>query len=204
MLEHRQEHRNSPKDDAPIALENLRPTWPVILLRGLPASAGSLPRFQADSLAGSARDEMKPAVVTSNTYADLQDFYGSDGTGTRDLRRDRPGRVRRSSPTSRSERAHLLGFFASRSDLARMAPSIGRRSFGPRAGHETLSVPTTRSRLLRVKRDPGSRWKESRNCAVPAGPTGRAGPAERPARERRSTRSAPYLEHTEAGEIDQP
>jgi hypothetical protein len=26
----------------------------------------------------------------SNTYADFQDFYGSDGTRTRDLRRDRP------------------------------------------------------------------------------------------------------------------
>jgi hypothetical protein len=25
----------------------------------------------------------------SNTYADLQDFYGSDGTRTRDFRRDR-------------------------------------------------------------------------------------------------------------------
>jgi hypothetical protein len=50
--------------------------------RGLPATAGSLRRFQPDSRAGSARDEKKPAVVMSNTYADLQDFYGSDGTRT--------------------------------------------------------------------------------------------------------------------------
>src|SRR5438093_2407867 len=63
---------------------------PVILLRGLPATAGFFRRFQADSRAGSARGEKKPAVVMSNTYANLQDFYGSDGTRTRDLRGDRP------------------------------------------------------------------------------------------------------------------
>jgi len=42
-----------------------------------PARCGD---FQADSRAGSARDEKKPAVVMSNTSTDLQDFYGSDGT----------------------------------------------------------------------------------------------------------------------------
>ena len=46
--------------------------------------------FSADSRAGSARDGKKPAVVMSNTFIDLQGFYGSDGTRTRDLRRDRP------------------------------------------------------------------------------------------------------------------
>jgi hypothetical protein len=74
--------------------EDLRLVRPVVLLRGLPATAGSLRRFQADSRAGSTRDEKKPAVVMLNTYADLQDFYGSDGTRTRDLRRDRPVRAR--------------------------------------------------------------------------------------------------------------
>jgi hypothetical protein len=72
------------------ARKDLRLSRPVILLRGLPAPAGSVRRFQADSRAGSARDEKKPAVVMSNTSTDLQDFYGSDGTRTRDLRRDRP------------------------------------------------------------------------------------------------------------------
>src|SRR5204863_7350667 len=72
---------------------DLRPPQPVILFRGLPASVGSLRRFQADSRAGSTRDEKKPAVVMSNTCTDLQDFDGSDGTRTRDLRRDRPGQV---------------------------------------------------------------------------------------------------------------
>ncbi len=69
---------------------DLRLPRPVILLRGFPAIGGSLRRFQADSRAGSARDEKKPAVVMSITSTDLQDFYGSDGTRTRDLRRDRP------------------------------------------------------------------------------------------------------------------
>jgi hypothetical protein len=32
----------------------------------------------------------EPAVDMSNTSINLQDFYGSDGTRTRDLRRDRP------------------------------------------------------------------------------------------------------------------
>jgi hypothetical protein len=66
-----------------------RLSWPVILFRGLAARSGSLRRFQADSRAGSARDEKKPAVDMSNTSTDLQGFYGSDGTRTRDLRRDR-------------------------------------------------------------------------------------------------------------------
>src|SRR6266536_1668969 len=80
------------------APEDLRLVRPVILLRGLPATAGSLRRFQADSHAGSARDEKKPAVVMSNTYADLQHFYGSDGTRTRDLRRDRRRKSKHDPP----------------------------------------------------------------------------------------------------------
>ena len=47
-------------------LEDLRPTWPVVLLRGLPATAGSLRGFEGDSPAGSARDEKKPAVDCAN------------------------------------------------------------------------------------------------------------------------------------------
>src|SRR5204862_7711016 len=68
--------------------EDLRLPRPVILLRGFPATVGFSRCFQADSRAGSARDEKKPAVVMSKTYTALQDFYGSDGTRTRDLRRD--------------------------------------------------------------------------------------------------------------------
>src|SRR6266480_490647 len=36
-----------------------------------------LRRFQADSRAGSARGEKKPADIMSNTYANLQDFTGA-------------------------------------------------------------------------------------------------------------------------------
>jgi hypothetical protein len=46
-------------------------------LRGI---CGSAPDAPAISGAGSAWDAEKPAVVTLNTYADLQDFYRSDGT----------------------------------------------------------------------------------------------------------------------------
>ena len=60
------------------------------LMRGLPARAGSLRRFQADSGAGSARDEKAAGGRYVKDIYDLQDFYGSDGTRTRDLRRDRP------------------------------------------------------------------------------------------------------------------
>jgi hypothetical protein len=84
------------------APQDLRLSWPVILLRGLPAS---LRRFQADSRAGSARDERSwrsfaPEAATED--ADLQGLYGSDGTRTRDLRRDRsPGRPAVHSSASR-------------------------------------------------------------------------------------------------------
>src|SRR5919198_5339351 len=54
------------------ARQDLRLSWPVILFRGLAARPGSLRQFQADSRAGSARDEKKPAVVMSNTSIDLQ------------------------------------------------------------------------------------------------------------------------------------
>jgi hypothetical protein len=87
--------------------EDLRPTWPVILVRGLPDTSATLRRFQADSGAGSARDERKPAVVMSNTSTGLQDFYGSDGTRTRDLRRDRPVKC---SPSEMTDGARLQGF----------------------------------------------------------------------------------------------
>jgi hypothetical protein len=62
--------------------------------RGLPAMTGFLRGLQADSRAGCARDErggrrsITPSRATKD--ANLQVCYGSDGTRTRDLRRDRP------------------------------------------------------------------------------------------------------------------
>jgi hypothetical protein len=70
--------------------ENCRSPWPVILLRGLPATRGASRRFQVDSGAGSARDEEEAGVRYVKDIYYLQGFYGSDGTRTRDLRRDRP------------------------------------------------------------------------------------------------------------------
>jgi hypothetical protein len=61
------------------APQDLRLSWPVILLRGFPARRGSLRRFQADSGAGSARDEKKPAVVMSNTHPICRAFTGATG-----------------------------------------------------------------------------------------------------------------------------
>jgi hypothetical protein len=62
---------------------DLRLAWPVILLRGLPATGGSLRRFRADSCAGSARDEKKPAVVYAEPgdkkVALCRDFTGATG-----------------------------------------------------------------------------------------------------------------------------
>src|SRR5918992_5497765 len=71
---------------------DLRLAWPVILLRGLPATAGSLRRSQVDSPAGSARDERKPAVVKSKTYSDLQALRETGATGLEPATsgRDRP------------------------------------------------------------------------------------------------------------------
>jgi hypothetical protein len=67
-----------------------RSPWPVILLRGLPARRGALRRFQDDSGAGFARDDEEAGGRYVKDRYDLQGFYGSDGTRTRDLRRDRP------------------------------------------------------------------------------------------------------------------
>jgi hypothetical protein len=76
--------------------EDLRLVRRVILLRGVPATAGSVRRFEAASRAGSTRDAKKPAVDCAKTGNKRRPicryFYGSDGTRTRDLRRDRPSR----------------------------------------------------------------------------------------------------------------
>jgi hypothetical protein len=72
-----------------------------------------------------------------------RDFYGSDGTRTRDLRRDRPSRAQRRLATSSSERPHLQVLFGPSSPLLRMVEPIVESTFGPRVGHETLSGVTT-------------------------------------------------------------
>src|SRR5919198_3841162 len=121
------------------ARHDLRLSWPVIPFRGLAARPGSLRQFQADSRAGSARDEKKPAVVMSNTSIDLQVFYGSDGTRTRDLRRDRPSRARRRRTKNSSEQSYLQALFLLPLHPLCVVEPIVASTFGPRVGHGILS-----------------------------------------------------------------
>src|SRR5207244_4965824 len=61
-------------------------------LRGLPAISGFRRRLHANSRAGSARDEKgrrsNTSVAGNKRWPIYRCFYGSDGTRTRDLRRD--------------------------------------------------------------------------------------------------------------------
>src|SRR5436190_3832771 len=61
------------------ARSDRRSARPVILFRGLPARPGFLRRLEADSGAGSARDEKKPAVDMSTTYTICRTFTGATG-----------------------------------------------------------------------------------------------------------------------------
>jgi hypothetical protein len=70
-------------------------------------------------------------------------FYGSDGTRTRDLRRDRPRRAHRRSASSSFKQAHLQGLFASIARPLRMLEPIVSSTFGPQVGHGVLSSWTT-------------------------------------------------------------
>jgi hypothetical protein len=68
---------------------------------------------------------------------------GSDGTRTRDLRRDRPTRPRRRSATDVSEQAYLQVLFAVQRRPLRMVEPIVQSTFGPRVGHGNSSSWTT-------------------------------------------------------------
>jgi hypothetical protein len=68
---------------------------------------------------------------------------GSDGTRTRDLRRDRPSPGRRRPATRPSDRPHLQAFSALMTTPPRMVEPIVAPPFGPRVGHEMLSGVTT-------------------------------------------------------------
>ena len=101
---------------------------------------------------------------------------GSDGTRTRDLRRDRPVRRSRRATTTPDERSHLQGFLLGRFSGYRMASWIVQPAFGPRVGHEMLAYKQTRRRW-RNSRLTTSRplrtlevWRGK--CAVSAGPRG--------------------------------
>ena len=69
---------------------------------------------------------------------------GSDGTRTRDLRRDSPTRVQRRPAKNTSEQPHLQALFALPPHPLRMVERIVRPTFGPRVGH-TLTLKAERS-----------------------------------------------------------
>jgi len=100
---------------APRARRDLRPAWPVILLR-IPGDrrllAGISGRFSCGICAG-WKEAGGRYVKTS---VDLQAFYASDGTRTRDPRRDRPSQAER-RPTA-SRRPSFAGAFRSEIDSA--------------------------------------------------------------------------------------
>ena len=101
-------------------------------------------------------------------------FYGSDGTRTRDLRRDRPSRIQRRSATKASEQAHLQALLALAPLPLRMVEPIARSTFGPRVGHGILSLETTRTHCrgsikvpvlprATVSAQPGCAWRTVRH-----------------------------------------
>src|SRR5262249_8109131 len=106
-------------------------------------SAGSCP-FRAVPRTRVCGAGAPPVSNLATQHANLQGFLdGSDGTRTRDLRRDRPSRAQRRPTTNPSERAHLQALFVPRLAPLRIVEPVARPTFGPRVGHGILSSETT-------------------------------------------------------------
>ena len=75
--------------------------------------------------------------VESVTLVVSKEENGSDGTRTRDLRRDRPLRVQRRPTSSHLHLGHLQGLSRLGSGPFRMVAWVLSRAFGPRVGHGT-------------------------------------------------------------------
>jgi hypothetical protein len=89
---------------------------------------------------------------------------GSDGTRTRDLRRDRPVRGLRRAAARPYEHPHLQGLFPVTLLRYRMAPWILQPAFGPRVGHGMLSLKPTHHREQFTVRH--LRAAPTRNCRL--------------------------------------
>jgi hypothetical protein len=114
------------------AREDLRPTWPVILLRGLAATAGSLRGFRCDSPAGSARDEKKPAVVCTKSDTKRFQFAGIS-TGATGLEPATSGVTGRSPEQRRTSSSATTRPCATRSPgRSRSGRASGRPQNAPR------------------------------------------------------------------------
>src|SRR5919106_1741398 len=114
-----------------------------------PALWGNSRPNPARDLRGMEESRRSSAPRKTTKDADLQVSYGSDGTRTRDLRRDRPSRAQRPLATNSSERAHLQALFAALPPRLRIDEPIVPSTFGPRVGHETLSLETTHGWMRR-------------------------------------------------------
>jgi hypothetical protein len=128
------------------AVEDLRPPWPVILLRELAARPGSLRRFQADSGAGSARDAEEAGGRYVKDIYDLQGFYGSDRTrtatsgvtgrhGATGYDRLRPGII-----------GYSRAFLVEPTGCDRLRPATTRHSLCGSCVVDLMSTPTTARR----------------------------------------------------------
>jgi hypothetical protein len=102
-------------------------------------SRGSLGR----DVRGMKRGRRSFAPKPPTKGRDVQVLYGSDGTRTRDLRRDRPVRGCRQAATGPHKRLHSQEFLAVTPSRYRMVPWIAQPAFGPRVGHEMLSRQMT-------------------------------------------------------------
>src|SRR6266511_3813761 len=120
--------------------------------------------------AGSARDRLKSrrsiAPKEATKDADLQDvFYGSDGTRTRDLRRDRPVRGSRRLATMPAQSLYSCGFprfsrvssaWLSEADFTRLLPVCCPARPAGKCGRLVswfTAVPMVRDgRLMRARR----------------------------------------------------
>jgi hypothetical protein len=129
-------------------------------------------RLAADLPVQSAREAGgKPAVVfaqlgnRTRRFAGV--FNGSDGTRTRDLRRDRPSRAPRHLATNSSERRHLQALcLLSQPGSAWLSQPSSRR-LGHEWAHGILSLWTT-ARLCRRAVDSslrGDRYWRGQGCA---------------------------------------
>jgi hypothetical protein len=104
---------------APARLDTMRAA--VYRSRRLPPSGTGTRRLQPGSLCGGcvagngSRQSMQRQVPICRHFES-----GSDGTRTRDLRRDRPIRSQRPPTTNPSELPHLQGLFGSRLSSSRM------------------------------------------------------------------------------------
>jgi hypothetical protein len=113
-------------------------------IRIMPISRDFLTRWLGHDWTAKEISAVRQGNVTSGVAG--ISCSGSDGTRTRDLRRDRPSRAPRRPATDSSEQAHLQVLFFPTPHRLRMVEPIVKTTFGPRVGHGNLSSWTMRNR----------------------------------------------------------